>query len=868
MNNLKRVLSLGLAGTMLTGMMVVGASAAGFTDADEIVNTDAVDTMVALNIINGKDDGSYDPKGLVTRAEMAKMIATAMNGGQAPTLGVKNVPTYTDIKGHWAEQYIEYCADLKIINGRGNGTFDPNGNVTGVEAAKMMLTALNYDATAFQLTGADWAINTNYEATWSCDPSLYEDLNGVNLNAPLTRDNAAQLIWNGVQNQTMSKRPDKTLSTGEVTYSYDKSGTTLLKLKYNAEIGYGFLTGSNYDEDKDVYEYELSTDAFGTTAEIKKPAPKSVSFDNDVSDLFGQQVKVVYDAKTEDVYGIFANDSSVLYSGIVADLPSTISGTSIKVDGTTYKTNGDAVAVKVYSFNETEAEKNGLNKYEDDTTAPYNMALIDNDDDGKVNCVVVYPFEVKKVTSVSKSSFTVGGKSYKFDEVTAPEDLAKNDWVKITAAENTVDGNKAFEVVDTIVDGKITSTKDGGKQFRIDGTWYTAANGGTVTAGTTASEVVVVNGYAFNIDTTSSVDVSDYALVLKAEGGSEGGIDGARAQLLFTDGTKKVVSTKENYGDKEYGYIGKLVTYKVDDDEYTLTPAPTKADGSGFDSVVSGTYKYASSGKSTINGNYIADDAVIFVKTGDGKGKVVTGAALAKTNGGITVKNAYANTSSSTGFGTIQLAYVEGTISSSDYLYGYIVSSIETVENDDDDLVCSFTLFNGEENIEVETSDKAADLKNLKKGAFVIYTEDGNAIDVKYAASINKIAGESNWLTEIGEAPEGYEVKVAALTGVRNDEVNLAAKRTSEEIDVDGKKETVWALNAETSMSNLDTEDAVIVGVNVEDVEGVPGIELALAEKTPGGNNYYANALVIKAAGENKTVYAIFYCNDLLQQMP
>ena len=34
MNNLKRVLSTVLAGTMLAGMMVVGASAASFPDAD------------------------------------------------------------------------------------------------------------------------------------------------------------------------------------------------------------------------------------------------------------------------------------------------------------------------------------------------------------------------------------------------------------------------------------------------------------------------------------------------------------------------------------------------------------------------------------------------------------------------------------------------------------------------------------------------------------------------------------------------------------------------------------------------------------------------------------------------------------------
>lgn len=86
MRNLKRVLSLALATFMLIGMMVVGAGAVDtyndFTDKDEIVNTDAVSLLVTLGVINGKEDGSsFDPTGNVTRAEMAKMISTILNRG-------------------------------------------------------------------------------------------------------------------------------------------------------------------------------------------------------------------------------------------------------------------------------------------------------------------------------------------------------------------------------------------------------------------------------------------------------------------------------------------------------------------------------------------------------------------------------------------------------------------------------------------------------------------------------------------------------------------------------------------------------------------------------------------------------------------
>ena len=82
----------------------------------------------------------------MTRAEMAKMLCVAINGGVDPVLGVKDTPTFTDIKGTWAESYIEYCAANGIIAGRGNNKFDPTGTVSATEAAKMLLGVLGYNA--------------------------------------------------------------------------------------------------------------------------------------------------------------------------------------------------------------------------------------------------------------------------------------------------------------------------------------------------------------------------------------------------------------------------------------------------------------------------------------------------------------------------------------------------------------------------------------------------------------------------------------------------------------------------------------------------------------------------------------------------
>ena len=98
MRNLKRALSLALALVMVLSMMVVGAGAVSiddFTDADEIVNTEAVTTMVSLGVIDGNDDGSYNPTGTVKRGEMAKLISVMLNGGKDPTLALCRLPSLT-----------------------------------------------------------------------------------------------------------------------------------------------------------------------------------------------------------------------------------------------------------------------------------------------------------------------------------------------------------------------------------------------------------------------------------------------------------------------------------------------------------------------------------------------------------------------------------------------------------------------------------------------------------------------------------------------------------------------------------------------------------------------------------------------------
>ena len=782
MKNLKRLLSLALTGVMLSGMMVMGANAADFNDSDEIVNVDAVDTMVALNIIKGKDTGDFDPEGLVTRAEMAKMIATAMNGGVEPNFGTKPNPSFTDIKGHWAESFIEYCYSMKIISGRGNGIFDPAGNVTGVEAAKMVLTALGYDAEAFQLMGAEWDTNVNYQATWTCNPSLYEGLNGVNLFQPLTRDNAAQLIWNGVQNKTVIRTPDKTLGTGEIVYSYDISGEKLITLKYGALIKYAYLGEVNsYDEDKGEYTYDTSDKT--DIASDDQFAPTSVKLDQDLSDLYLKKVKIVYKPNkngtgVNTVYGVFAQDSSTVFSGVVGNVPNTLTGSDkkIKLSGTTYNLDNTIASTPVYEVlnGECSSAKKLSNLAGKTAMAHYSMDLIDKDGNGKVDAVIIYPFTVAQVAAVGKTSVSFDGHtSLKRDDANFYDDIAKEDWVKITPAANTADGKTLIEEIE-LTTGTVDALKKSDGKVKVDDVWYTDADGASNTY-TLNDEynLVIVNGYVFNAEAVdATVNVADAVFILKADDAGESDKTNSGTQvvnLLFADGTKKnrvtIVDIDGDEPEKGVTEVEAGETYICavnDDGNYELTSVKN----SEFDAVKGGsTAIKVKSGKATAGANVqdgagtfrFNDDAVVFVANNDlSKVSVLTGEDInawgdtTYTTTGDAKSALYAKTSN--GFDNVVLGSLVLTVASvpgaaGNTVYGWLTSDSARVKKGTTNYL-QMNIWNGEEEITVLAKTAAgSDLTSITSSTpndFTAGTVIGYTVSGDYITNVNKLADDTD----------------------------------------------------------------------------------------------------------------------------
>lgn len=198
MKRFQKILSLALSGSLAVGILGGAALALDFPDAGQIVHAAAVEELVELKIINGKDDGRFDPYGKLSRAEMAKMASVILTAGG---IGETGAPSFTDTYGHWAKAYIGQCAAQGLISGRGDGTFDPDGVLTGSAAAKILLGMLGYGAEAEGLVGIEWQKNTDALAV---STGLYEELDGLDSSAALDRDGAAQMICNALNAQRVS----------------------------------------------------------------------------------------------------------------------------------------------------------------------------------------------------------------------------------------------------------------------------------------------------------------------------------------------------------------------------------------------------------------------------------------------------------------------------------------------------------------------------------------------------------------------------------------------------------------------------------------------------------------------------------------
>lgn len=645
--NLKKVISSVAALTMVASS--VAAFAVDFPDVESTASyAQAVQELSALDVISGYDDGTFGPDKLVTRAEITKMIVDALaerSSAEASTESTKFADVSAD---HWAKGYINQGVADGFIAGMSDTEFDPDANVTYVQAQKMLVSAIGYETFAQGQGG--WP--TGYK-TYAASLDITKGISGIKDSTELTRAQVAQMIdnamdaplcviagwkpeWNGTQTPNLEVRD------GKEGRAYE----TLFTEKHDAYKVYGRVTETSktgsVDNDKVTFQVEKADNFDDEEVKADSPVSEDMYIGDSKADNYLRTYSQALIQKNDDdeftilsIAAAAANKSVTVASEDFDENKSTDEALYFFPAGTTkgstkYQldtTNGVTIYINGVESSKSIAElRDYLDKNETasvtlqketetgstSTSAKYNTIMVSS----YVTAIVDEVIDKTNETSVNFDTYSSGIQakmtvnkdddnytySFKLDgkEIEA-KDLQQNDVLNISYdTTGSFKDSSFYDVIVTrnVVDGvKCTSINDSKGEYTIGGTKYKAAEG-------------------MDIDVETSTEYS-----------------------LYLDHFGRIAKADENSVSKNYGvlkniykkaggdYMAQIITkkgteeeYKVDSDNvkaYKSYLVKSDADGAVYDSTNKKTDAYpkqvveysvsSSSNKITIkNGGVIA----------------------------------------------------------------------------------------------------------------------------------------------------------------------------------------------------------------------------------------------------------------------
>ena len=570
MRNLKRALSLGLTAAMISGLMVMGSSAASYADVTSEQNQEAIEVLQAVGIMVGDENGNFNPDAQVTRNEMAVIMSNLMDYRVATYSGTS---PFTDVPS-WAEPYVAACWTNGITAGYSATTYGGSDTVTTAQAALMLMKALGYFQYASDF-GSDWQLETVSQAT---KIDLFTDVDS-GVREAMTRNDLAQLVLNTLKAGTVEADDDTikvttdgaVVEAGSVTYNYVTSGrpyaTAIDNLRtYTSNAGTGGSDGYIVELGEKLYNGDLkkdkAADDFGRpsnvwtykSSEIGKYADNAVTtWTTKVTekDLYTAVGSAAYDNYTWTVYQ---------------------NGYERYTDGNNHAARDAAIAhSKSSSERVLIADKGVLTQvFVDDDKEQVVLTMIETGV-GEVSRVAEDGGQYEVTISLKTKVNNGLRQAYTPDSTfTTEQKFERGDIVVYTASVSS--GEIESMALAQTASGKVTAVKTA-DYVSLDGTQYSYNYSYTKTNG--AAEYVIANGI-YNLD-DSAIDnpaidkdatlyLDTYGYVVAFTGATNTPEDylyitelgevfssEPSAKVVFYDGSKATIDVdKVNVGDKTY----------------------------------------------------------------------------------------------------------------------------------------------------------------------------------------------------------------------------------------------------------------------------------------------------------------------------
>lgn len=531
MKNLKKLFAVVLVVAMAFSLAAVASAenpATKFSDGADVKNVAAVDLLTGIGIIEG-NEGAFNPTGTLTREQAAKIVAYLINGTGAANLKAASAPFSDVAKDRWSAGYIAFCVEEGIVAGTGDGTFNPEGKLTGVAWAKMLLCALGYDATAEGFVGENWAVNIVKVVN---KVGLTLGLN-IDLSAEISRDDACALAYKALE-ATMVEYPSTgtTITIGDTTV---QTGAGKAEPMTKAAGGYVSSTPD-------------TNDGFMQLCELYYP-----DLQKKVTTNFGRNSYKWVSASTKkeytDFYGL---DITLATSYNGAKITELTDPTSLYFKALP----GDTVA---YFLNGVTSNPNDCNAAADNKGV--GVELLDvYPFDGKVDRVLVTNMQVATlpanpvttsttgtVTTVSVANTDITGKNAAF--VTGYEGLAKGDVVMYYTLRNENGFDYYYIEKCASVTGTMSAYNPTFQQMTINGTPYSDSALGSFTY---SADLLGVADVTYYLDkgnnivkhelSTETISLSNYVFIGAADNTGGTLTEKYEAVATFMDGSSAIIT--------------------------------------------------------------------------------------------------------------------------------------------------------------------------------------------------------------------------------------------------------------------------------------------------------------------------------------
>lgn len=447
--NLKKVIS--AASALAVSATGVVAFAADYPDVPNTANYyQAVNELSALNVINGYDDGTFKPEENVTRAQIAKMVVTALGNTVANAAeAAKGRDTqFTDVPGsHWAAGYVSVAttsAAQNFINGYSDTTFGPEDNVTYAQAIKMLVASLGYSS----LAERDGGWPSGY-LKYGYSLGLTTGLSNIGNDQQLNRSQVAVLIDNAlkcpiaVAGTNVLGQATVVIKDGTGDFDGTKDGyQNLLNYAHDSYLVYGRITGTmktgDCDADEVTFDVEKSDNWEGYSLNAAK---------NDSPDAITMKKGALTDADSylfSYAQAIIQQDSNDEYTLISL----TPYGTSEKVE----KSVGDFKALVG-----TSGERQ-LQIYKDANKSKYDTYKLDEN----VKVYVNGKEYVKGINDLFTTDFVVENNVGTFTLIDAPDQ-----------GKSSADGKYDYIMVTYYVDGVVDEIETKSDEIKV---WFDTAH--------------------------------------------------------------------------------------------------------------------------------------------------------------------------------------------------------------------------------------------------------------------------------------------------------------------------------------------------------------------------------------------------------